>query len=638
MAALLCVLLAAVCAAAGGSQLTLSDCSAPAPAALQWSFSGDETTGAPGAFSLVNSPPAPAPGLCATYDAPTTNMIVAACGAAGAPAQTFSVRSDGTIFSPAENLCWDSQYYANTSGAGVGLYACHPEAGWGRFSYSRAGAGGRLTNTQVDTLCVDGALALPTPTPQQLQWTRYEVALMISYDMITQLPDVPNPQHFCIQAGGDSGFPVPPASAFNPEGLSTDYWMQAAAAADAKYTLLVASHCSGFLQWQSDVKLPDGSPYPYTVRQSAWRGGAGDVVDMYVNSSKKAGLPFGFYLTWNYNYLFNWGPSGFAPTPLQPGQVNISEAGYRATMLATIEEVWSRYPGAITEICACRGSQDERSARAPAGRHGADARYLFPLASLPPGFDGGENNVPMNDLIAKLQPQAIATDGTQAPNYARLVGRESGYAPYPVWSTVNAAASDGSGDPLGRLFCPAEADTPIANEDAWFWKPSTTYRPLAELKAVYRNTVGANSVLELGVLPDNNGVIPADQMAVLQSLGDYIRGCHSPAAAVNRTQGVGASIRLDFPLQVVDRVILQEDLAFGQIVQAFTVAALPAGGYDPEPVPVAQGTAIGNKRILYFASGPIPARAIIVTATALYPGASSANWLNVAAYAPCALE
>ncbi len=73
------------------------------------------------------------------------------------------------------------------------------------------------------------------------------------YDLITQLPDVPNPQHFCINAGGDSGFPVPPASSFNPSNLSTDNWMAAASAANAGYTLLVASHCSGFLQWQSNV-------------------------------------------------------------------------------------------------------------------------------------------------------------------------------------------------------------------------------------------------------------------------------------------------------------------------------------------------------------------------------------------------
>jgi len=136
----------------------------------------------------------------------------------------------------------------------------------------------------------------------QLAWMDSEVALMISYDIITQLTEVPNPQHFCIQAGGDSGFAVPPATRFDPSNDTfTDSWMAAARAANAGYTLLVASHCAGFLQWQSNVKLPDGTPYPYTVASSYWRGGKGDVVDDYVKSSNAAGLGFGFYLTWNYN-------------------------------------------------------------------------------------------------------------------------------------------------------------------------------------------------------------------------------------------------------------------------------------------------------------------------------------------------
>ena len=580
------------------SQLTLANCSAAA--GITWSFSGAADGSAPGAFTLVGS----SPPLCVTFDAPSTNLLASPCGAAGAPAQSFTLRaSAGTIYSAAEGLCWDAQYYGNTSGAGLGMYGCTSES-WGRFLWDAAAA--RITNTQLAELCVSGAPPPPPlPTAAQLAWTRSEVSLMISFDMITMLTEVPNPQHFCIQAGGDSGFPVPPASRFAPaEAGFTDSWMAAAAAADAHYTLLVASHCSGFLQWQSNVKLPNGDAYNYTVAQSGWRGGRGDVVADYVASSRKASLPFGFYLTWNYNYLMNFGPSGFAPQPLQPGMVNVTAEQYRAIMLATIEEVWSRYPGEMFEIF----------------------------------FDGGENNVAMNELIARLQPQAIATDGTQPPNLARLVGRESGFAQYPVWSTAAAAATDGSGDPAGRLFCPAEADTPIAQADAWFWKPSTTYRPLAELKAVYRNTVGANSVLELGVLPDSTGAIPADQMAVLQALGDYIRGCHGPAAALNATAGVGAAIRLDFAQAVVDRVILQEDLAAGQLVQAFTVAVLPPGGYDPQPVVVASGSAIGNKRILYFASGPVPATAVIVTATSLYPGTSAAKWRNVAAYAPCPLE
>lgn len=88
------------------------------------------------------------------------------------------------------------------------------------------------------------------------------------------------------------------------------------------------------------------------------------------------------------------------------------------------------------------------------------------------------------------------------------------------------------------------------------------------------------------MLPDNTGAIPADQMAVLQQLGDYIRGCHSPAAALASGSGIAnASLRVDFPLAVVDRVILMEDLAStGEVVQGFTVEVLPAGGYNPQPV------------------------------------------------------
>ena len=94
-----------------------------------------------------------------------------------------------------------------------------------------------------------------------------------------------------------------------------------------------------------------------------------------------------------------------------------------------------------------------------------------------PGFDGGENNVPLNELIAKLQPQAISADGTQLPNVARLVGSESGYAPYPVWSTTTAPARDGSGDPAGGVFCPAEADTPIAENDGTLPQPKPGQTP-----------------------------------------------------------------------------------------------------------------------------------------------------------------
>lgn len=109
--------------------------------------------------------------------------------------------------------------------------------------------------------------------------------------MITQMPDEPNGQHFCLWAGGDSGFPVPPATTFSPSNLNASNWVAAATAVGAGYTLLVASHCSGFLQWQSNVTLPDGSLYPYSTAQATtWRGGKGDVVADYAAASRAADL------------------------------------------------------------------------------------------------------------------------------------------------------------------------------------------------------------------------------------------------------------------------------------------------------------------------------------------------------------
>ena len=216
-------------------------------------------------------------GECVTFNVSTTNIEMAPCES-GSALQAFEMRADGTIFNPSTGLCWDSQYYGNQSGSGLGLFTCAPSELWDHFSLDAAS--GKIVYGVDPTLCVNGASPPPpTPTAQQLAWMDMEVSLMISYDIVTQLTEVKNPQHFCIQAGGDTNFPVPPATRFDPlNDTFTDSWIAAAKAADAKYTLLVASHCSGFFQWQSNVTLPDGSPYPYTVAQSYWKDGKGDVV------------------------------------------------------------------------------------------------------------------------------------------------------------------------------------------------------------------------------------------------------------------------------------------------------------------------------------------------------------------------
>ncbi len=71
-------------------------------------------------------------------------------------------------------------------------------------------------------------------------------------------------------------------------------------------------------------------------------GGNGDIVADCVTSIRNAGLPFGFYLTWNYNYLFNAGCCTEVSPPDAPGQIALNLTQYHGVMQDTIAEVGDR--------------------------------------------------------------------------------------------------------------------------------------------------------------------------------------------------------------------------------------------------------------------------------------------------------
>lgn len=102
-------------------------------------------------------------------------------------------------------------------------------------------------------------------------------------------------------------------------------------------------------------------------------------------------------------------------------------------------------------------------------RRAACSRAL-PAASLPNRFDGGGGGAALDALIAELQPQAIGIASDLGPNWARLIGDESGFSPYPVWVTPGGTES---GQPDSAAFQPPEADTPIGEAPPAC--PSTTH-------------------------------------------------------------------------------------------------------------------------------------------------------------------
>lgn len=84
---------------------------------------------------------------------------------------------------------------------------------------------------------------------------------------------------------------------------------------------------------------------------------------------------------------------------------------------------------------------------------------------------------PITDLLARLQPQAVAFNGYGLTrNPARWIGTEAGVAPDPNWST---GTDDGPGDADSPVFCPSECDTTLQNQDRWFWVSQSN--PIVEI-------------------------------------------------------------------------------------------------------------------------------------------------------------
>ena len=209
----------------------------------------------------------------------------------------------------------------------------------------------------------------------------------------------------------------------------------------------------------------------------------------------------------------------------------------------------------------------------------------------------------LQKLVATYQSHAAIfngcqPDGTCASNASvRWIGNEGGVAPDPNWST--GVTNDG-GDPTSPIFCPAECDTTLQEDDRWFWGYNHTLRPLSTLILVYHLSVGRNCRLEIDLAPDTTGLIPAYHAARYSQLGQFIRGCYGQGVDGRLTHPTATEWVLVFqsPL-AVDRVMLMEDQTAGQVIRQYQVAAL-MDGVPTRWTPVSNGTSIGHKKIDIF--------------------------------------
>ncbi len=290
------------------------------------------------------------------------------------------------------------------------------------------------------------------PSPQQVEWQDLEFGVLIHYTTNT----------FLDREWGDG---TADPKVFNPTDLDAEQWVRAAQAAGAKYVVLVAKHHDGFCLWPTEQT-------DYSVKNSPWRGGRGDLVREVSDAAKKYGLKFGVYLSpWDRH---------------EPRYKNSAE--YDDYYSAELHELITNY-GNLTEFWLDG---------AGSGGH----VYNFPG---------------IIDELRIYQPNALVFADVALFEYGdiRWVGNEDGTIPYENWNVI---------DRHGYLrWRPVEADTPL-HKSGWFWHPNneSTLKTTAELVSTYDETIGRGGQLMLGLAPDRRGLLPDADVKRLQEFGAAI--------------------------------------------------------------------------------------------------------------------
>lgn len=399
------------------------------------------------------------------------------------------------------------------------------------------------------------------PTPQQLEWQQMEFTAFL---------------HFGINTftGNEWGNGKDSPELFNPSELDCEQWVRALKEGGFKMALITAKHHDGFCLWPTATT-------EYSVKNSPWKDGKGDVVRELRDACDKYGLKFGVYLSpWDRN------ASCYGDSPAY-NQFFIEQLTELLTNYGEVHEVW--FDGANGE-----------------GPNGKKQIYDWEA---------------ILKTIRSLQPKAVtAIMGDDV----RWVGNEGGLGRDTEWSAtaltpgsythsnisngalgIKPMAKDlGSRELIAKAkelyWYPSEVDVSI--RPGWFYhaEQDEQVRSLANLVNIYYQSVGCNSVLLLNIPPDRRGLIHETDVQRIKDLSTYISNTFADnqvTDVVDWQAQVGQSKEYNVKSgALVNTFLIQEDIAQGQRVEDFLVEVYVNGAWQY----ATEGTTVGYKRLLRF--------------------------------------
>ena len=426
---------------------------------------------------------------------------------------------------------------------------------------------------------------LPVPEPKQVEWQQMETYAFI---------------HFGLNTFNDRewGYGDTDPKTFNPTNLDCEQWAQTLVKAGMKGVILTAKHHDGFCLWPFEGT-------DYSVKNSPWKNGQGNVVKELSEACKKYGLKFSVYLS-----------------PWDRHQANYGTPEYLPYFYAQLHDLLTNY-GPVFEVWFD-------------GANGGDGWYGGAKDIRTIDRKNYYNYPRIYEMLDSIQPQAIIfSDGGPG---CRWVGNEKGFAGATNWSFLRKGEVHPGydknyelqyGHPDGNQWVPAECDVSI--RPGWFYHPEEDDRVKSpdQLVDLYYRSVGHNATLLLNFPVDRRGLIhPVDSAnavrfheMIQQQLKTNLVAGMTPKVSNERGGDFVASaltddnfdtywatedgvttadieFSFDTPTRM-NRMMLQEYIPLGQRVKAFVVEYLDKDTWLPVKLNE-ETTTIGYKRLLRF--------------------------------------
>ena len=400
----------------------------------------------------------------------------------------------------------------------------------------------------------------PVPTEDQLRWQDMEMYAFIHYSMNTYTDE-------------EWGFGNEDLALFNPSDLDCRQWARVCKQAGMRGIIFTAKHHCGFCMWPSAYT-------EYSVKNTPWKNGKGDVVRELAEACREEGLKFAVYLSpWDRNHA-EYG---------RPAYVTYFRNQLREllTQYGDIFEVW--FDGANGGDGWYGGANETRK---------IDGKTYYGWAET-------------FRMIRELQPHAVIWNDGGDRGDLRWVGTEAGNVGETNWSLLNKEGEVtwpmlhfGLED--GDSWVPGETNTSI--RPGWFYHTTEDahVKSLSKLMDTYYKSVGRNSTLLLNfpIMP-NGRIHPTDSLRGI-AFNKMIHEVFKKDLAKDGKKNVQSSIvtiQWDKPT-TFNRFVAEEDIRYGQRVKKFTLEALVDGQWQPlKDALVEKGdglTTIGHRRIICF--------------------------------------